>query len=454
MRGSVEGFLAALPQGMVLGERTWQRRHRLLLLLLAAHLPALAAVGLATGRAVDHLGLELLPVSAALLMGSPLVRQGRIFRSCAVTLGLVLSSATLVHLTGGLIEAHFHYFVVLGFVALYEDWRSYLLAVGFVLLGHGVLGVLAPASMYNHPAAVARPWLWAGIHGAFVLAAVVGQVIFWKVSERELQHAQHYYRGLYEGERALVTHMRQAEELKTELIAIVSHEFRTPLTAILGYAKTMTARWDQLEPEQLRRCAFMVERQSLRLSRLVSGLLSASGDVVRAPGDRASVTKAVADVVEDLDQLPGVNEHPVAVDVPAGMTVAASADALQQILCNLLDNAAKFAAPETAVRLWARRHGDVVRLEIANLGEPISDQDLDRIFEPFVQRDSSDSRRHGGIGLGLYIVRKLVDALGGTVSVHNASPSVVFIVELPAGDAPRSKRVVEVEEPQPVGSRP
>lgn len=423
-------LLPALPQGTLLGQHTWQRRHRLLLGLLAAHVPGLAVVGVVNQQPLRHVAVEVTLV-AAIALGSLLLRSSQVLRACAATLGLALCSAILVHLTGGLIEAHFHYFAVLSLVALYEDWRPFLLAVGFVILGHGTVGVLDPESIYNHPAALQRPWLWAGVHGAFVIAASIGPLILWKTHERDRQDAQRHYQDPYEGERALVTQLRQAEQLKSELIAIVSHEFRTPLTAILGYAKTLTARWDGLEPEQMLRCADVIERQSIRLSRLLSGLLAASGETLRSPGDSADLTGVAAAVVDELEHFPGDSEHAIVLDVPAGLTVAVRPDIMQQILVNLLDNARKFAASQTSVRLSARRDGDHVRLEVANLGDPIPGEDLDRIFEPFVQSDSSDSRRHGGIGLGLYIVRKLVGAYDGIVSVHNAPPCVVVIVKLP-----------------------
>jgi diguanylate cyclase (GGDEF)-like protein len=109
----------------------------------------------------------------------------RRFQSVAVTLGLVTSSAVLVGISGGMIELHFHYFVILAAVSLYHDWAPFLTAIGFVAVEHGVLGALAPRSVYNHADAIAHPWKWAAIHASFVLAASAISLVRWKSSEIE-----------------------------------------------------------------------------------------------------------------------------------------------------------------------------------------------------------------------------------------------------------------------------
>src|SRR5206468_12151747 len=93
-----------------------------------------------------------------------------------VGFGLMSASAILVHLSGGYIEFHFHFFVMLTFLALCQDWIPYLLAVAFVAVHHGVVGVLRPQSGYNHEAACTAPWTWAGLHALFVLWSCVGSV--------------------------------------------------------------------------------------------------------------------------------------------------------------------------------------------------------------------------------------------------------------------------------------
>jgi PAS domain S-box-containing protein len=96
------------------------------------------------------------------------------------------ASAMLVHLSGGFIELHFHFFVMLVFLALLQDWLPFLLAVGYVLVHHGVVGVLWPEHVYNHPAAIASPWTWAAIHALFVGWSCVGSILAWRLNEHAL----------------------------------------------------------------------------------------------------------------------------------------------------------------------------------------------------------------------------------------------------------------------------
>jgi PAS domain S-box-containing protein len=102
----------------------------------------------------------------------------------AVTFGLLSSSGILVHFTGGLIESHFHYFVMVTVVALYQDWKPLLLGVGYVAVQHATVGVVAPESVYNHFAAFQRPVLWAVIHATYILFLVVVQLSHWRLAEK------------------------------------------------------------------------------------------------------------------------------------------------------------------------------------------------------------------------------------------------------------------------------
>ena len=171
----------ALPHGLPLSDERWEARHRGIAVLLWLHVPALLVMGFLTGRGFLHTGLDVLPIAlcAAIAMGP----GSRHLRSAMTTLGLVVASAVLVHLSGGNIEMHFHFFVVVGVITLYQDWVPFGLALLFVVLHHGVVGVLAPSAVYNHPSGLRQPWLWAGIHGAFVLAASVAHILAWRLNE-------------------------------------------------------------------------------------------------------------------------------------------------------------------------------------------------------------------------------------------------------------------------------
>jgi signal transduction histidine kinase len=172
-----------LPRGDTLPDAVWEKRHRFLVALLLAHAVALPIFGVAMGYSVVHSVSEggLLPATAAL---TALFLPGpRKLRAGLVTLGLLTCSALLTHLSGGYIEAHFHFFLVIILIGLYEDWLPFGLALAYVVLHHGVGGVIDPSSVYNHPAAQQHPWLWAAIHGVAISLAAVFSIGAWKLNE-------------------------------------------------------------------------------------------------------------------------------------------------------------------------------------------------------------------------------------------------------------------------------
>ncbi len=172
-----------LPTGGALPDEAWRRWHRGILGLLALHVPGVFLFALHQGDGWRHALMDVLPI-AALAMGAYLGTRHRLRSTICASLGLITASAVLVHLSGGMIEAHFHFFVMVGVIALYQDWRPFLAAIAFVLLHHGIVGVLAPQDVYNHAGAQQHPWVWAGVHGGFILAMSVAGVANWKFSER------------------------------------------------------------------------------------------------------------------------------------------------------------------------------------------------------------------------------------------------------------------------------
>jgi diguanylate cyclase (GGDEF)-like protein len=162
-----------------------ERRHRTIVTVLAAHVPALLLFGLARGYALRHVAIDVGPVVLLSILATA-KRVPLRWRMVAACTGLVTCSALLVHLWGGVIEAHFHFFVVIGLLTLYQDWLPFLLAIAYVVLHHGVMGVLAPESVYSNPQAVAHPWRWAMIHGGFVLAASLTHIASWRTNEQQL----------------------------------------------------------------------------------------------------------------------------------------------------------------------------------------------------------------------------------------------------------------------------
>jgi GGDEF domain-containing protein len=175
-----------LPKGQLLPEHVLRRRHRSIVILLWLHVPALFAFGVLMGNSVLHTGIDVSLV-ALCGVGATLERFRLKARIIAASFGLVTCSAVLVDLWGGITEAHFHFFVMIGVLTLYQDWTPFLVAIAFVVVHHGVGGVLDPKAVFgDNPQADKNPWLWACIHGGFVLAASVAHVVAWRTNENQL----------------------------------------------------------------------------------------------------------------------------------------------------------------------------------------------------------------------------------------------------------------------------
>ena len=179
-----------MPTGGKLHEEAWQGRHRGVLILLYAHALGLFAFGVARGYDPGHVALESSFIVALTLLAS-VERFGRRARAAIATLGLVSTSGILVHLSGGYIEAHFHFFVMLGVISLYQDWVPFSLSVVYVAIHHATVGLLEPRSVFNHGAAIEQPVLWASIHAVFVLGLSVANLITWRATEAAAAQRDH-----------------------------------------------------------------------------------------------------------------------------------------------------------------------------------------------------------------------------------------------------------------------
>src|SRR5205085_11712269 len=185
-----------IPSGGALPEAVWRARFRFLVGLTWFHAVIIALIGPVLGYrweftphafVDDGTALHTVAEGSIVAIFALLAtwrRAGRTVQATAVGFGLMSASAILVHLSGGYIELHFHFFVMLAFLALCQDWIPYLLAVAFVAVHHGVVGVMFPRAVYNHQSAYDAPWTWAGIHAGFVLCSCVGSVVAWRYNER------------------------------------------------------------------------------------------------------------------------------------------------------------------------------------------------------------------------------------------------------------------------------
>lgn len=215
-----------------------------------------------------------------------------------------------------------------------------------------------------------------------------------------------------------VTRLKQAEEAKTLFLATASHELKTPLTVINGFAETLL-HFDT-EPENVREALDAIHRRGRELSRIVDRLLLSS----RIEAGRVDVTL-------DAVEIGGVlRERAAALEAATGRTirlsladslplVAADPRALTTVVDHLLDNAIKYSPGGEVVSLLAVPADDSVRIDVVDAGVGMDREQAARCFDKFWQAESTDVRRFGGTGIGLYIVRSLVEAMGGQVEVHS-----------------------------------
>ena len=181
---------AWLPHGQSLPVPVWRRRHRGMVWLLWANVPALFVFALVDGYPPVHALVDVAPVVALGLLAIPasFPRRGR---EAAVTIGLLTCSAVLVHLWHGTTEAHFHYFVIVCVLALYEEWFPYLLALAYVVLQHGHGHHGSRLGLRARGRRPAEPGVWAAIHGGFIGAMSVASIVSWRLNEHVREQLRH-----------------------------------------------------------------------------------------------------------------------------------------------------------------------------------------------------------------------------------------------------------------------
>jgi PAS domain S-box-containing protein len=175
-------LLSALPKGDALAEPAWADRHRGILSILWLHTLGVPLFGIYMGAGPRlYLGGGALLAMFAIAAQLPVVR--RRLQAAIATCGLMTASALLVHIAGGRTELHFHFFVMMSIIVLYQDWLPFLVGLQFIILDHGVVGTLMPDMVYGHMDGQAHPWTWAIVHGSFILAECAALLYFWRLNE-------------------------------------------------------------------------------------------------------------------------------------------------------------------------------------------------------------------------------------------------------------------------------
>ena len=414
------GLSAWLPSGEALPEADWRWRHKAVCVVLAAHVPVLLLLAL-LGDGVDAALLVLLPLGGLLALACS--GAGRKLRGLSASLGLVIASGLLVHLCDHAHEAHFHHFVVVAVIALYQDWSFLALAVGFVLAQQVLV-----AEGSSVPAGVTSSWASAAVHVGGVLAQVLVLMLFWRANELSRLQQEQLRTELSVGRTSVQARLAETERIRADLIGTVSHEFRTPLTGIRGAALTLLKRGDRLDPASRNGLLHAVLDQQERLSRLLENMLVAARATQTDPTAVTDVNAVAAEVAMLASAGPGAAQ--VAVVVEAGTAARIERQALHQVLANLVDNAVQHGAPSSVPLVAAGQDERGVWVTVSNEGRVIDLDEAERLFEPFTQQDSGATRDREGIGVGLYVVRRLVDVHGGSLDVRSEAGWVTVEVRL------------------------
>ncbi|MDI1476010.1 ATP-binding protein [Polyangium sp. y55x31] len=248
---------------------------------------------------------------------------------------------------------------------------------------------------------------------------------------------------LLESERAARAEAERASRMKDEFLATLSHELRTPLNAILGWAQLVQR--PGIRPDQLAKGLAVIERNTHLQAQLINDLLDVSRIVAgkihveMQPTQLAPVVEAAIEACRASAEAKGVTLR--GPPDPARVAVRGDPARLQQIVWNLVSNAIKFTPKGGRVDVSMRQEGERAVITVRDTGQGIGPEFLPFLFERFRQADSSMARRHGGLGLGLSIVKRLVELHGGTVCAESEGIGMgaTFKVELPCEASERSR---------------
>ena len=412
-------LLAYLPRGNTLDDRAWHKRHVFLQVLLLLHLLVLYVFGIYMGRSVRET-LVVLSIPAACLVLGHLIQHRRT-ASVLITAGLTYGSAVLVSFSNGSIEAHFHFFILIGLIALYQDWVPFLWNVVFTVLSHGFGSAVRTDLIFNHPAGQTSPWVWSAIHGVAVLAACCGVVIFWETTEREQRKTLTLTKQLADAE---ITRRR----FTSDLLVNLARRNQSLLYRQLGLINQLE---DQEQDPDALADLFRLDHLATRIRRNAESLLVLSGEepprTWGRPVPLVDVVRAAIAETEDLDRVV------FAVDERLAVSGNAVAD-LTHLMAELVENAVHFSPPEASVIIRTRpylQHPGAHVLTVEDWGVGMRAEDMAAANEVLAapqEVDLSVSQR-----LGLHVVARLAQRHGIEASLTpTPGNGVTAAVVLPA----------------------
>lgn len=244
-------------------------------------------------------------------------------------------------------------------------------------------------------------------------------------------------------------------ERRAAFVSAVTHELRTPLTTFRMYTEMLS---EGMVEDKRDRYVATLRKEADRLGNLVENVLSFAKIERRRSSPSSRTTLGVDAFVERIEQRlerrcaeAGMRLEVESTDAVAGMTLELDPAAAEQILFNLVDNAAKYAPSDADARvvLSAAPHGRMVELRVRDFGPGISPDERRKIFEPFAKGKAHEAGTQPGVGLGLALCRRLAKDMGGTLELEDASPGCAFVLRLPAGDPSRAEP--KTAEPKTAG---
>jgi signal transduction histidine kinase len=418
-------LFSLLPSGGTLPDDVWRNRRAFLLGLTWFHAAAIALIGPALGYRWEWSLPALFQGSTVLhTLGEGSVvaffaalaswsRRGRTFQASAIALGLMTSSAILVHLSGGYIELHFHFFVMLTFLAMLQNWVPFILAIAYVALHHGVFGVLWPDEVFNHAAAFAAPWTWAGIHAFFILWSCVGSIVAWRFTEVAATKI-----------KAQAEELEKLNKLQADFVAMVAHDLRSPLSNITSTAALFEAGLLGPITDEQKKWLGKIEITSRNMVELVNDFL----DISKIEAGKIGLIKEKIDLYQfvrtNLDNyLPLAKSKNIALVSrlePGIPVVCADPRRLEQVMSNLLSNAIKFTPHGKEIEVGAEPNGgQEVTIWVKDTGIGIQPDEIGNLFEKYRQTKSGKTSAQKGTGLGLAICKMIVEAHGGKICVES-----------------------------------
>jgi len=237
----------------------------------------------------------------------------------------------------------------------------------------------------------------------------------------------------YESERRTVEELRRLSALRADFVSLVSHELRSPMAAVIGAARTLQARWGELQPEQRESFLALIGDETTRLAALIGDVLDTSRIDAGTFSYRFSDVD-IAALVRDTVAMAtvGQDEVPIVVEAaPDAVVVRGDPERLRQIFGNLIDNAVKYSPTGEPVEVHVAQANGAVLVSVRDRGPGIKAVDQQLIFEKFGRVAGGEAKP--GSGLGLFIARSIAETHGGTVAVSSApGRGSTFTVKLPA----------------------